>query len=238
MKAMLLELVHSQFWDEAAKMFVYTYNLLPRKKLGGRSPWSPFMGRSDPPIPRFAFGEKISFWTKLEHASKLKPRGHLGLFLGPGISAAQTSFPGCHRVWHLDKQRLTIVSDVRSMQERPVLDRGISSAPLGDQPAVRSRRISRDGIASGRLAVEAEGAAHQRPGHSPEPAAPSGAAGLEGLPVAPGLLETVSPGHDLCDESAPGLRVDGPRAPLLGTGVLTRGQGAILDAALGGSLPT
>ena len=47
--------------------------------------------------------------------------------------------------------------------------------------------------------------AHQRPGHSPEPAALSGAAGLEGLPVAPGLLETVNPDHDLCDESAPGL---------------------------------
>ena len=155
MKAMLLESgLHSQFWAEAAKMFVYTYNLLPRKKLGGRSPWSAFTGRADPPIPRFTFGEKISFWTEPEHASKLKPRGHLGLFLGPGISAAHTSFPGCHRVWHLEKQRLTIVSDVRSMQERPVLDRGISSVPLGDQPAVRSRRISRDDIVNGCLAVE------------------------------------------------------------------------------------
>ena len=27
---------------EAAKMFVYTYNLLPRKKLGERSPWLAF----------------------------------------------------------------------------------------------------------------------------------------------------------------------------------------------------
>ena len=69
-------------------------------------------------------------------------------------------------------------------------------------------------------------------------AAQSGAAGLEGLPAAPGLLETVSPGHDLCDESAPGPRDDGPRAPLLGTGVMTWGQRAILDVALGGSLPT
>ena len=120
MKAMHLDSgLHSQFWAEATKMFVYAYNLLPRKKLGGRSLWSVFTGRSDPPIPRFAFGEKISFWTEPEHASKLKPRGHLGLFLGPGISAAQTSFPGCHRVWHLEKQRLTLVSDVRSMQERP-----------------------------------------------------------------------------------------------------------------------
>ena len=80
--------------------------------------------------------------------------------------------------------------------------------------------------------------ASQRPGHRPESAAQSGAAGLEGLPAAPGLLETVSPGHNLCDESVPGLRVDGPRAPLLGTGVLTRGQQATLDVALGGSLPT
>ena len=104
MKAMLLDSgLHSQFWAEAAKMFVYTYNLVPRKQLGGRSPWSVFTERSDPPIPRFAFGEKISFWTEPEHASKLKPRGHLGLFVGPGISAAQTSFPGCHRVCHLEK---------------------------------------------------------------------------------------------------------------------------------------
>ena len=142
-------------------MFVYVHNSLPRKKLGGRSLWSAFTGRPDPPIPRFAFGERISFWTEPEHAIKLKPRGHLRLFLGPGISAVHTSFPGCHRVWHLEKQRLTIVYDVRSMQERPVLDRGISSVPLGDLPAVRSRRISRDGIANGRLAVEAEGVAHQ-----------------------------------------------------------------------------
>ena len=141
-------------------------------------------------------------------------------------------------MWHLEKQRLTIVSDVRSMQERPVPAQGISLVPLGGRPAVRSRRISRDGIASGRLAVEAEGVAHQRPGHRPESAAPSGAAGLEGMPVTPGLLETVSPGHDLCDESAPGLRVDDPRAPLLGTGLLTRGQRAIPDVALGGSQPT
>ena len=162
MKAMLLESgLHSQFWAKAAKIFVYTYNLLPRKKLGRRSPWSAFTGRPDPPIPRFAFGEKISIWTEPEHASKLKPRGHLGLFLGPGISAAQTSFPRSHRVWHLEKQRLTIVSDVRSMQERPTLNRGISSVPLGGQLAVHSRRISRDGIANGRLAVEAEGVAHQ-----------------------------------------------------------------------------
>ena len=146
-------------------------------------------------------------------------------------------------MWHLEKQRLTIVSDVRSMQERPVLDQRISSVLLGGQPAVRSRKISRDDIVSGRLAVEAEGAAHQSPGNSPEPAAPPGAAGLEGLPVAPGLLETVSPGHDLSnppghDESAPGIRVNSARAPLVGTGVLSRGQRAILDAALGGLQPT
>ena len=42
-------------------------------------------------------------------------------------------------------------------------------------------------------------------------------------------------GHD---ESAPGLRVDGPRTPLLSKGVLTVGQRAILDVALGGSPPT
>ena len=48
----------------------------------------------------------------------------------------------------------------------------------------------------------------------------------------------MSLGNDLCDKSAPGLRVDGPRAPLLGTDVLTRGQRVIFDAALGGSLPT
>ena len=108
---------------------------------------------------------------------------------------------------------------------------------LEGQPAVHSWRIFRDGTVSGRLTVEAEGAAHQRLGHCPESAAPPGAAGLEGLPLAPGLLETVSSGHDLSnpqghDESAPGIRVDGPRAPLVGTGVLTRGQRAILDAAL------
>ena len=79
MKAMLLESgVHSQFWAEAAKMFVYVNNLLPRKKLGRRSSWSAYTGKPDPPILRFAFGEKISFWIEPEHASKLKPRGHLG----------------------------------------------------------------------------------------------------------------------------------------------------------------
>ena len=114
------------------------------------------------------------------------------------------------------------------MQERPVLDRGISTVPLGGQPAVRSRRISRDGIVSGCLAVEAGRVAHARPSHSPEPAALPGAAGLEGPPVAPGLMETVSLGHVLSnpqghDESAPGIRVDGLRAPLVGTGVLTKG---------------
>ena len=90
--------------------------------------------------------------------------------------------------------------------------------------------------------VEAEATAHQRPGHIPEPTAPPGAAGLEGLPLAPGLLETVSSGHDLSnpqghDESALGIRVNGPRAPLVGTGVLTKGQRAILDAVLGGLQP-
>ena len=83
------------------------------------------------------------------------------------------------------------------MQERSVLDQGTSSVLLGGQLVVSSRRISRDAIVSGRLTVEAEGAAHQRPGHSPEPAAPPGAAGLEGLPVATGLMETVSSGHNL-----------------------------------------
>ena len=62
MKTVLLESgLHSQFWAEAAKMFVTVHNLLPRKKLGGQSAWSAFTGKPDPPILRFAFGEKKPF---------------------------------------------------------------------------------------------------------------------------------------------------------------------------------
>ena len=105
LKTMLLESnPESQFWAEAVAMYVNVHNFLPRQKLGGRSAWSVFTGKSDPPPLRFAFGERVVFWTEQESGSKLLPHGSKGYFLGPAMAAAQTSFPGCHRVWHIGNE--------------------------------------------------------------------------------------------------------------------------------------
>ena len=56
-------------------MFVYFHNLLPREHLGGKSAWSLFTGRADPPIPGFSFGEQIEFWAEPTIGSKSRPRG-------------------------------------------------------------------------------------------------------------------------------------------------------------------
>ena len=46
----------------------------------------------------------------------MDPRGFQGLYVGPGLAAVQTSFPGCHRVWHTDAKRLKVVSHVKTLQ--------------------------------------------------------------------------------------------------------------------------
>ena len=115
-------------------MFVYVHNLLPREHLGGQSAWSAFTSRADPPIPGFSFGEQVVFWAELTTGSKLRPRGRKGLFLGPATAAVQTSFPGCHRVWDLTKKRLTIVSDVRSLQTRFTPGAFSASLPASSRP--------------------------------------------------------------------------------------------------------
>ena len=51
--------VHRQLWAEAVSMFVYVKNLLPRPELGGRTPWSVFTGKPEPPLPQHAFGVNI-----------------------------------------------------------------------------------------------------------------------------------------------------------------------------------
>ena len=154
MKAMLLQSdLHNQFWAKAAAMFVYVHNLLPRERLGGKSAWSVFTS-ADPPIPGFSFGEQVVFWTEPTKRSKLRPRATKGLFLGPGMAAVQTSFPGCHRVWNLDKKWLTIVSDVRSLQTR--FTPGICSASLRDS--------SRPSTMCATLSATASRARHARAG--------------------------------------------------------------------------
>ena len=46
LKTMLLESnMESEFLIEAAAMYVFIHNLLPRHKLGGRSAWSVFTGK-------------------------------------------------------------------------------------------------------------------------------------------------------------------------------------------------
>ena len=57
------------------------------------------------------------FWQEPKGAgTKLDPRGFQGLYMGPGLAAVQTSFPGCHRVWHTDAKRLKVVSHVKTLQ--------------------------------------------------------------------------------------------------------------------------
>ena len=134
-KSMLLASdMHSRFWGETAATYTYVHNLLPRKQLNGRSAWSVFTGKSDPLAPQFYFGEKVLFWTQPEKAAKLLPRGHTGLFLGPAFAAVQ--YPGCHRVWNLETERLIIVSDVRSLQKRSELTTALTSA-IGTFQSVR-----------------------------------------------------------------------------------------------------
>ena len=148
MKAMLLQSdLHNQFWAEAAAMFVYVHNLLPRERLGGKCAWSVFTSKADPPIPGFSFGKQVVIWTEPTTGSKLRPRGTKGLFLGPAMAAAQTTFPGCHRVWNLDKKRLTIVSHVRSLQTR--FTPGICSASLRDSSRPPTTRTTQCAIGSG-----------------------------------------------------------------------------------------
>ena len=78
------------------------------------------------------------FWTEQEPGNKLLPRGSKGNFLGAAMAAAQMSFPGCHRVWHTEKKRLIIVSDVRSLQVK--LSHDVASLP---RPAMKTPRSVR-----------------------------------------------------------------------------------------------
>ena len=150
-------------------MFVYVHNLLPREHLGGKSAWSVFTSKANPPIPGFSFGEQVVFWTEPTKGSKLRPRGTKGLFLGPAMAAVQTSFPGCHRVWNLDKKRLTIVSNVRSLQTRFTPE--ICSASLRDSSRLPTMCATLSATAS-RARHARAGSAHRSAsaGNVPQPA--------------------------------------------------------------------
>ena len=104
--------MHSRFWAEAACYFVFIKNLVPLDVLGNVSPWKAFTKKVEPSLPKFIFGSRITFWRPPEKGAKLKPRGVVGFYLGPGMSASQRSNPGSHRLWDLTDKCLRIVADV------------------------------------------------------------------------------------------------------------------------------
>ena len=147
-------------------MYVYVHNLLPRQNSGGKIAWFVFTGKADPPPPRFAFGERVVFWTEQEVGSKLLPRGSKGKFLGPAMVFAQTSFPICHRVWHTeeetpnDRLRCTVLAG----EVRPRCGLTASTGNRGPE-----ERVETDREESLRPGGEKKGSIEPRPGQQSLP---------------------------------------------------------------------
>ena len=178
-----------------------------------------------------------------------------------GPAAVQTSFPGCHRVWDLKKKRLTIVSDVRSLQTR--FTPGVCSASLPESSRLPTMcatlnatasavRHASDGSARRFASAEneyqpatRERVVLRRPGRVSMPPAlvQSDVCGCNELPAAVAVQNSVSPHHDFANPL--GQVENDRRAEAVtlahlssGAGVLTRRQQRILHKALGGSQPT
>ena len=110
--------------------------------------------------------------------------------MGPGLAAVQTSFPGCHRIWHTDAKRLKVVLHVKTLQVGSEIN---SEAPARRPTPVEIREggseTGRNLEAPHRLIWQSRRSRHQTRQESPSRHAAQGDSSHRG---APSVGDTVS----------------------------------------------
>eukprot|EP00271_Cylindrocystis_brebissonii_P016927 TRINITY_DN4193_c0_g4_i1.p1 TRINITY_DN4193_c0_g4~~TRINITY_DN4193_c0_g4_i1.p1 ORF type:complete len:1085 (+),score=88.81 TRINITY_DN4193_c0_g4_i1:844-4098(+) len=106
-----------RFWVEAANHLCYSLNVLPRQRLGMKTPWEVFLHRKTPSILPFAFGATVSL-ANLGTKTSNRGASHQGLFLGPSVHGGVPS-PRSFRVWDVERRRVQIMRDPRPWGSQP-----------------------------------------------------------------------------------------------------------------------